>query len=315
MSSIYPKRNIEKTVETDQMRLMISKTLGVHPLGSLVVWAGRSRLGKTTTAATLNQKLNGNFSSDDPDAFRSVHYTVGEVNPGNLQKKGIRSLYHACIGQMEEAVYRRNPAEDLARMTVEALRVKNIKMVFIDEAGNLPLEAIRGMVLVRDTAQAMGWTLSLVFVGMDDLPVKLVQLPQIHHRIHEWCYFKPYSLEETLFLLQQLEPRFSCYSLEDPDQRQQIEFIHEQFDGRPGLIVPFLRRLKNRLYSDLGGVIDLPALMAVHLNFLRDKDAAISDYQNSYTGVMEPKSAQDLLASQIQPFNTPVKKRNKYAKP
>lgn len=293
--SIYPKTETEKIVETVQMRRMMSRTLGVHNLSSLVVWVGRSRLGKTTTARELNKRLNEEFSSDNPDAFRSIYYQVGNMEPGNLQKKGIRSLYHACIGPMEELIYRRTPAEDLAKILVEALKVKNIKMVFIDEAGNLPLEAIRGMVLVRDVAVAMNWTLSLVFIGMDDLPVKLIRLPQIHNRINEWCYFKPYSVEETLFLLSELEPYFSNYSLDNQAQREQIEFIHEQFDGTAGLIVPFLRRLKNRLHNELGGVIDLAALMSIHLNFLRDKDAAISDSKGGYTGKVKEKKTKELL--------------------
>lgn len=308
---IYPKRVTTKIVETAQMRRMIARTLGIHLISSLVVWVGRSRLGKTTTANVLNEKLNADFSSDNPDAFRSVYYQVGEIVNGNLQKKGIRSLYHACVGQLEEAVYRQSPAEDLARMMVEALRVKNIQIVFIDEAGNLPLDAIRGMVLVRDTAVAMDWTLSLVFIGMDDLPLKLVRLPQINNRIHEWCYFKPYSLDETLFLLQQLEPYFSGYSLNDARHREQVEFIHKQFDGTPGLIVPFLRRLANRLYTDFNGVLDVPALMAVHLHFLRDKDAAVSDSQNSYIGTLEQKSPQDLLAPSSNPTTT---RRGRHAK-
>lgn len=252
--SIYPKTETEKIVETAQMRRMMSRTLGVHNLSSLVAWVGRSRLGKTTTARELNKRLNEEFSSDNADAFRSIYYQVGNMEPGNLQKKGIRSLYHACVGPMEELIYRRTPAEDLAKILVEALKIKSIKMVFIDESGNLPLEAIRGMVLVRDVAVAMNWTLSLVFIGMDDLPIKLIRLPQIHNRINEWCYFKPYSVEETLFLLSELEPYFSNYSLANAEQREQIEFIHEQFDGTAGLIVPFLRRLKNRLYNELGGV-------------------------------------------------------------
>ncbi len=294
--SIYPKKETEKIVETAQMRRMINRTLGVHSLSSLVAWVGRSRLGKTTTALWLNKLLNDEFSSDNPDAFRSVHYQAGNMERGDLQKKGIRSLYDACISPIGNKVYRNNTSENLARMLVEGLMIRNIKMVFIDEAGNLPLEAIRGMVLVRDTAVAMGWTLSLVFIGMDDLPIKLLRLPQINYRINDWCHFEPYSVEEILHLVSELEPYFSNYSLNDPKQREQIEFIHEQFDGAPGLIVPFLRRLKNRLHNELGGVIDIEALISIHWSFLRDKDAAISDSKGGYTGKVEEKKLEELLA-------------------
>ena len=95
--------------------------------------------------------------------------------------------------------------------------------------------------------------------------------------------------------MSELEPYFSNYSLENQEQREQIEFIHEQFDGTAGLIVPFLRRLKNRVHNELGGVIDLEALMSIHLNFLRDKDSAISDSKGGYTGKVKEKKTEELL--------------------
>lgn len=293
--SLYPKKVTKKIIRTGQMNRIIARTMGVHLLSSLIVWIGRSRLGKTTTAEELNKELNGAFTSDDPDAFRSTYYQVGEILGKNLQKKGIRSLYEACIGPMENSTFNDNSTEGLATMLVEALQIKNIQMIFIDEAGNLPINVIRGMITVRDRAFSMDWTLSLVFIGMDDLPKVLMQLPQINNRINEWCYFKPYTLEETFTFLKSLEPYFSNYSLENTEQLEQIQFIHEQFDGTPGLFIPFLRRLNNRLHTELEGKVDLMGLMSVHLNFLRDKDAALSDSEKGYTGVVEQKGNNELL--------------------
>lgn len=293
--SLYPKKATKKIIRTGQMNLIITRTLGVHLLSSLIAWVGRSRLGKTTTAEELNKELNNAFTSDDPDAFRSAYYQVGEIPGKNLQKKGIRSLYEACIGPMENSTFKDNSTEGLAKMLVEALQIKNIQMIFIDEAGNLPIEVIRGMVTVRDRAVSMGWTLSLVFIGMDDLPKVLLELPQINNRINEWCYFKPYTLEETFSFLSRLEPYFLSYSLKNPEHLKQIQFIHEQFDGTPGLFIPFLRRLNNRIHTELEGKIDLTALMSVQVNFLRDKEAALSDSNQGYTGEMEPVDLNKLL--------------------
>lgn len=302
--SLYPKkeskeRGAKKIIRTGQMNLIIARTLGVHLLSSLIAWIGRSRLGKTTTAQELNREINAAFTPDDPDAFRSVYYQVGEIVGKRLQKQGIRSLYEACIGPMEKSTFNDNSTEGLATLLVEALKIHNIQMIFIDEAGNLPINVLRGMVTVRDRAFAIDWTLSLVFIGMDDLPRVLLQLPQINNRINEWCYFKPYTLEETFIFLSSLEPYFSSYSLENPEQLEQIQFIHEQFDGTPGLFIPFLRRLlrrlNNRLHTELGGKIDLIGLMSVHLNFLRDKDAALSDSEKGYTGKVKQKGNNELL--------------------
>lgn len=283
--SIYPKKaNEARVIKTPQLNQMINRTLSVHGLSSLVVWSGPSRLGKTTTASYLNKLLNNEFTPDNNDAFRSVHYQVGEIVGKNSQKKGVRSLYEAAVGPMDNSVYREQSPEELAKMTVEGLRLKNIQMILIDEAGTIDLSAIRGMVLVRDIALMMGWTLTLVFIGMDDLPIKLIRLPQISNRINEWCYFKPFSAKETLNFLVKLEPYFSNYSWENEDQRLQIEFIHEQFGGRPGLIVPFLTRLKNRLYDELDGQISLEGLMTIHVDFLRHRKQAVVDSRQGHVG-------------------------------
>jgi hypothetical protein len=295
--SFFPELETSIIIETDQMRRVTSKTMAVHRGSALLPWVGRSRLGKTTTARFLNNKINENFTSDDPRAFRSIHYEVGEISSwsNSEQKRGIRSLFHACIGRMDEGFYRRSLPEDLARELVYALKKKRIQMIFIDEAGNLSIDAIRGMVLVRDTAELENWTLTLVFIGMDDLPATMVSLPQIKNRTDEWCYFEPYSLQETFELLGKLHPHFASLDLNKKEHLEQVEFVYEQFGGVPGLLTPFIRRLNSRQHTELEGIIDITGLMAVHLSTLRDKDKALSDSEGGYTGKIKNKSLEELL--------------------
>ena len=294
---IFPELEQSLIIETEQMRRVIARTMAVHRGSALLPWIGRSRLGKTTTARYLNNQINENFVSEDPRAFRSVHYEAGEIGSwaGFDQKKGIRSLFHACVGRLDEGLYRQSLPEDLARQLVYALKKKRIQMIFVDESGNLSIDAIRGMVLARDTAELENWTLTLVFIGMDDLPVKMVSLPQIYNRTDEWCYFEPYSLEETFKLLGKLHPHFASLNLNKREDREQVEFIYEQFGGVPGLLTPFIRRLNSRLHSELDGVIDITGLMAVHLSTLRDKDKALADSKGGYTGKIKTKSLEELL--------------------
>lgn len=293
---IFPELEEKIIIETEQMRRVISRTMAVHRGGALLPWVGRSRLGKTTTAKYLNDLINKNFSSEDPCAFRSVHFEVGEINSlaGNDQIKGIRSLYHACVGRLDASLYRRALAQDLAIELVKILKKKRIQMLFVDESGNLSEEAIRGMVLVRNTAELKDWTLSIVFIGMDDLPSKLVSLPQIENRTDEWCYFEPYSLEETFEILKRLHPHFATLDFNKRQDRDQVEFIYEEFGGVPGLIAPFIRRLKTQ-QDNFDGVIDITTLMAVHLSTLRDKEKALSDSRTGYTGEIVLKNEEELL--------------------
>jgi hypothetical protein len=164
----------------------------------------------------------------------------------------------------------------LAKQLVYGLKRKNIRMIFIDEAGTLSLDAIRGMVLVRDVAQIQGWPLSLVFIGMDDLPTKMCAVPQIENRIHEWSYFAEYRLEELFEMLKELHPHFAGLDLNNPMDREQVEFIHQKFGGMPGLVVPFLNKLDRREGKFGTGSIDLRVLKAVYLRTQRDKDRAIA---------------------------------------
>lgn len=294
----FPELEEKYIMETDQMRRVIARTMAVHRGSSLLPWIGRSRLGKTTTAAYLNNLINKNFSHEDPCSFRSVHYQVGEIaeTSPSAQKKGIRSLFHACIGRMDNKFYTRSLPQDLAKELVYGLKKKHIQMIFVDEAGNLSIEALRGMALARDTATDFEeWTLTIVFIGMDDLPAKLVSLPQINKRADEWCYFEPYSLKETFVLLKHLHPHFKALDLNKEEHFEQVAFIHEQFGGVPGLIVPFIRRLKSRQNTELDGVIDTEALMAVHLSTIRDKDKSLNDSAGGYTGELKDKSLEELL--------------------
>lgn len=229
----YPTKKDLKIIETGQMREMINRTLSIH--GNLVVWTGRSRVGKTTTALTFAEDANRRYEEGIAGAFRVRHFQVGRIsNTDTAQKQGIKSIYEFCIGNLEASVYRSRTTASLAALTVEALRDEKIEVILIDEAGDLPLDAIRGMISVGDLAKKEKWDLTLVLIGMDDLPTKMQRLPQIKGRVNEWCYFEPYELEETFDLIRQLEPAFANYSLDNKEQSKQIKFIHEQFQGTIG---------------------------------------------------------------------------------
>lgn len=280
-----PMTEREIIVATGQMHRTAIRTLAVHRGGGLVVWHGRARLGKTTTAKWMEGQINQQYCPDNSISFRAVHYEVGEVSKwtGNGMKKGIRSLYHALVGRIDEGLYRQLPAEDLARQFIHSIRRKNIEMVFVDEAGCLSLEAIRGMVLARNVAENEGWTLTIIFVGMDDLPTKMMELPQIRGRIHEWCYFEPYNLDETWALLSELHPYFAGLDARKEKHQEQVKFIHDLYGGVAGEIVPFVRRLAYRLreYKDEP---DIRLLRAVHFSTQRDMNRAIEDSRLRYQG-------------------------------
>jgi hypothetical protein len=279
-----PKPKRKNIVVTSMMKEMINRTLCVHPLSALVVWYGQARIGKTTTAMHMVNRLNEVFDENNPDTFRAIYYEVGPVlkGSGNEVKKGIRSLYQAGLNiQMDEGFYNRNPPEVIAGQLVHGLRRKRIQLVVIDEAGTLSADAIRGMNLVRDVAENEGWTLTLVFVGMDDLPHTMIKYPQLHKRIHEWCYFDHYDLDATWALLTKLHPYFETLDAKKKAHREQVEVVHELCAGLPGLIVPFVQQLDYRL-SQADGEITSAFLRAIYMRTNESMVQALNDSQKSY---------------------------------
>jgi hypothetical protein len=286
-----PEPETRVTIETDLMKEVARRTVDAHAGSPLVVWSGESRVGKSHTAQWLCRKIE-EASEREPDrGFVAVHYEVGAI--GNSQfsltsradagdmKRAVRSLYVEAVGKISETVYRRATQEELAKMLVAGLRAKNIQMVFVDEAGLLSVDAVRGMVLVRDVAENMGWTLSLVFIGMDDIGETMVALPQVKNRVHTWCCFKPYDLEETHKLLCALHPHFAGLSMKKPEDRAQVEYIHDKFEGLPGNIVPFVRMLRSSPHAN---PVTLAVIKALALIGERDEAQIRNPQAQNTTG-------------------------------
>lgn len=280
-------------VETKMMQEIMGRTLAAHGYGILVAWYGHTRVGKTTTACLLTQKINDSFIPDNPSAFRAVYYEVGQTAVGNGMKKGIRSLYSAVIGRLDEGVYIREPPEALARMLVHGVIKKGIQMVFVDEVQFLSLDAIRGMVLVCDVAaNEMQWPLTIIFIGMDDMPMKLHQTPRIEARIQDWCLFREYDVETTWMFLERLHPHFKGLKKDDEEHRRQVTFIHELCGGFPGNIVPFVRKMEYRLLRHKGE-IDLLFLRGVNLPTDVDKEETFAHYRKISRGAPVEETQSD----------------------
>lgn len=279
----FPDLEEKIVVQTGMMKWAIKRLLQIHSFGAFCVWIGRAGIGKTTTAEEFVRLAAEKYDPSNPRAFKAVHYEVGTSSDWSKRemKRGIRSLYAAVGYRVDEGLYKRYLAEELAMDLVHYLKKMNIGVIFVDEAGTLPLNAIRGMVLVSDTARTMNWTLTIVLMGMDDLPNKLTRLPQIERRVVEWCYFKPYTLKETHALLSALHPFFAGLNLSKPKDNEIIEYIHNAFMGLPGGIVPFVIRFA-AIYDEYPNDNPMTHVQAAHLHPLFEKNISIVDNKGNY---------------------------------
>lgn len=176
---------------------------------------------------------------------------------------------------------------------------KGVQMVFVDEVQLLSLDAIRGMVLVCDVAaNEMGWPLTIIFIGMDHMPMKLHQTPRIEARIQEWCFFREYDIESTWMFLERLHRHFKELKKDDEEHRRQVSFIHELCGGFPGYIVPFVQKMEYRLRKHKGD-INLTFLRSVNLTTDVDKEESYAHYRKISRGapVEEPQADEGASSS------------------
>jgi type II secretory pathway predicted ATPase ExeA len=240
----FPTPRKKVRILTGMMKYASKLTLEAHYNGGLVMWSGGVGRGKTWCAEWMVEELNAQYDSLNPDTFRLKHYEIGRIHKwsGREEKIALRSLYHATIGPMDEGVYRAFPLEAIAETIVHGLRRVGYQIIFVDEAGRLSLNALDGLVLISDTAGIMKWPLTIVLIGMDDLPIKIKLNERINSRIHQKVCFEPYKLDETWDLLAALDQYFADLNRNKSKDKEQVALVHELTGGNPRAITSFVGR-------------------------------------------------------------------------
>jgi hypothetical protein len=284
----YPDPVRTTVIETGMMRWAIKRTFAVHHLGGFCMWSGRAGMGKTTTAQQMAKLIEEAYDPENPKAFRAVHYEAGSVQDWSKHeaKRGIRSLYCGVGCSLDEGTYRSYLPEELATDLVHFLIKTNTQFIFADEAGCLSLNTIRGMVTVSDTAKLKGWTLTIVLIGMDNLPTMLTRNAQVERRVYEWIYFKPCTVNETHKLLTTVHPYFAALDLKDKKHLRQVRYIHDACKGMPGSVTLFASRFRN-LFEEFPGEDPMTLIQAAHIEPLYDKNRSINDSRSNYQGLLE----------------------------
>jgi len=277
----FPKRATSQVVETAFMHEVADLTIAAHNSSPIVVWTGRSRLGKTTTAEWLTGRINAAFTDSNADAFQARRYQATEI-PGwqGADKRAIGAFHGGVLGVLDDGLYRRSAAPDLAAHVVAGLLKTRVELVCVDEAGLYSLTALRGLIAIRDHMVAKGGRLTLVLIGMDDLPTKLDQNPQVAGRVHEWCLFQPYKLSETARLVRKISHLWARANPKDPEVRRQLKFLHEATDGTAGRIVPFVQKVEQEVAA--GQELSVALLKAVQIRTARSRKQAQTAQRNAY---------------------------------
>jgi type II secretory pathway predicted ATPase ExeA len=157
---------------------------------------------------------------------------------------------------------------------------RRIEMVFVDEAGLYSLPALRGLIAIRDHMVEEGGRLTLVLIGMDDLPTKIDQNPQVAGRVHEWCFFEPYTPSETEQLVRAISPLWASADSENLEVQRQLTFLHQASNGIPGHVVPFVQKVEQEVAG--GQKLSVALLKAVQLRTARNRKQSQTAQRNAY---------------------------------
>lgn len=257
-------------IPTGFMVEMENRFKDVFHEGGFLVWYGAAGGGKTTCGEWLSERINDAFDPDNPLAFRTLLYEVAKNSGTNTGKRALRTLYKSIVGYpLDTGLYRDSDTEAVADEVLYAIKRKRLGAICVDEAGLLSVDAISAMVLLLDRAKHQKYHLTIILIGMDDLPVKMNRetRPQLHRRVEQWCNFKDYELEDSYNLLSGLHPYFKTLDRGKPDQWQQVVIIHELTGGLPGLIVQFLAKFDS-IYKKIPQSVNTTLLRGIHLQNL-----------------------------------------------
>lgn len=283
MTITIPPIRQKNILETNQMKEVVHRTLAVTASGGLCVWCGMARIGKTTTADYLVAELDKALTNGDPNAFRARYYSAGYISSkaGNPDRLGIVGLYEGSLGlTLDRGISMKSP-EYLASMVVDNFITRKIRLVIVDEAGQLTPQALRGMVKVWDEAQHRGWPFTIVLIGMDKLPTIVNKYPQVRGRVLEWCYFKEYSFDETWELLREFHPHFRKLDPINKEDKELVAFIYETYGGVPGLILPFIHKFERRVIG-WKDPITVKFLRSIHIATQKEQKEIVESAKREY---------------------------------
>ncbi len=192
-------------LEHAQLRSAIKLAKVMHATTpGLQVWTGDAGVGKTVAAEQLALECNAAADAGKPGAYRAQYFlTGGDVDHTSqrFMKKGIYCVYECVVDELSRGELTRRTERALATDIVEQIRLTNLQLLIIDEAGTKNSAEIRGLALIYDIARQHHWPLTLLLVGMDDLAHKVRGLPVLESRVRATRVFHEWSVNECASFL------------------------------------------------------------------------------------------------------------------
>lgn len=252
MTITFPQRATRAPVKTPMVRAATRQLLAAHTnKGGFVVFTGAAGVGKTTAASIISSEVNAAYDSHNGDGtpFRARRFEVTNYRTrrgDSLQRDLIAEIGRKVAGVNLPVDVRRMRLSDAIDSLVEKLVMDDIELVFVDEAGRLPPDGLDAIAaVINRAAEEREHRLTIVLVGMDDLPSTIRSRPQILRRVVETVVFEPCEPRDIIAVLSSLHPYFNSVDLDSPDGKALAEFLVSpkvSGGGLFGYLIPLVER-------------------------------------------------------------------------
>lgn len=239
-------------INHEQLRRAIKLAQHDCKAPGIQVWTGEPGVGKTVAAEQLVAECNAAADAAEPEAFRAVYLSTGgdvHHNTTRGMKRGINCIFEGVLKEeLTNAEYRSISERALAEMIVEHVRLLNIRLIVLDEAGTKTQSEIRGISYITDVAIERHWCLSILLVGMDDLADKADREIATRSRTRRTTMFTPWSASELFAFLQTRDGVIGeAFARGGSDAEAVATLLCEAVDGDVRSLLTHLNELTLRL--------------------------------------------------------------------
>lgn len=237
----FPERTAPIVALTPKMLDAQDRLFAVHkPRGQFLVLTGPAGAGKTVAALHLADRINTAHAGGALNSFAAAYYVASDwrkpTNSLMLQRMVFLEFAQQVLRLTVPKDTRSVNLPVLKDSIAAGLRLRNIQTVFIDEAGHIPPSGLDHLLaLINNVATGERHPLTIVLVGMDDLPLNTQVLPQVSRRVTT-VYFTPYDAATVLPILQVVHPFFKTVNLKTTEGAELMEFLLSPSVSRGGLI-------------------------------------------------------------------------------
>lgn len=313
-----PPRDID-IIRTPMIEQAGARILVAHEAcGQFFVITGRAGAGKTSAGKYLSAAFSVACSEGRPNAFRACHYTSSDMRPVRadvLERLLLVELITKGLDLRITRDLRQLRVADLQRMAISTMKDRAIQAAFIDEAGMIPPTGLNVLANFMNEADLQKHPLTIVLIGMNELPLNVAALPQVERRVADAMWFEPVNAAQAIEVLRSVHPFFETLDLASPEGAEVIDVLlsPEASDGGMlGKVILLVQRAAK--FAKLTGVAFgaesiRTALMIKAIDVERSKEDARGGYHGAHPEVSE-EAARDAALGDSAPRLKVTVKRN-----